>query len=86
MRNQAIKAIEKLNNKLEPQVAPITEQLADIIENMPEQNQLHSVVIVCTHILAGFEDVNTRNEVINLIKMLSEQIAENEKELRNNNP
>lgn len=62
------KQIIKQYNVISGQLEGIKDQLGDLIEKQDEDRQLHSVIIVCAELIAGFEEKKDQDFIVDMVK------------------
>lgn len=80
IKQKAIKQIEMLEEEIRKDIETIIEDFCNIIEDQKEEQKQHAVVIICSHLIAGFDKEEERIGTTKLIEETIKNIEQQEYE------
>lgn len=74
MKRRAKKVITKLYQSVTPQLEDIKDKIGDLMDSVPDENQLNLMVIICSEIISGFEEIKDQEFILDTIKQTLEEL------------
>lgn len=70
IKKRAIKEMLDIEEKIRPDIDNIVDKFCDIMEtnNIKDKNIEHAIVIICAHLIAGFDEQNKRIMIADMVK------------------